>query len=940
MYRIFCFLCLAALAAGLGGNAGCSRQYYRHKADQEVYSLLKHGNTDPRWRINKPKITPDPASRLFDPFLPDCEPMPTDDPTAHRKMHHVAGMQGSPEWYDKGCTPSVENPNWRHFLLVNEKGEIPLDKEQAVELSIRHSPEYQSALESLYLSAMDVSRERFVYDVQFFGGDSIFYTARGRNRGYDTLQNNANFRVERALATGGQWVVELANSITWTLTGQKDWDVNTSLVNVSLVQPLLRGANRKVVLERLTQSERNFLSELRRMVLFQQGHYTRVVAGTGPAFTSGPSGTSRAGAPASGGFYRLLSGQIQIQNQRQNIIGLEENLGRFEALFDAGQLNDRYQIDEMRQNLLNSQSNLSRQVMTYRSNVESYIRSLGLPPDLKVNISDPLLEQFQLTSPTLTTLMEEVGDALAVIRKKGEPLPANFLRGIGEIIRRTEGEIAILEQDLETLQKAMPARISGLKDLEALLAERIANGERIDEKVYDSKEFENRIAKLRTQSIPDNLVRLRAIFVLLDLIAGTEESALRKMILEHSFAPSVRKALEDLKWGETAVTKADPVNVEPENPPQIPKPNETADQLKALGEMFGAAPPQNQTPQDDRIETHKIIEELRQKDEYRDWVLRVFSTFQYELMTLSLMQTRTRLDAMTLTPVSITAEEAFQTASEHRLDWMNQKSRLVDRWRQIDIAADKLKGDVRLTLNGDTGRIDRDGVHFGVENSRIQAGLEWTSPLNRHREMMDYRASQIAYQASRREYNMYVDGVQADLRDIVRMVQMSQINFEINRNAVLVGTVRVDVMQLRMDQPPQRGGRIDTNTSQQLINALEGLMRSQNDLLNAWVDFQTQRMLLDVNMGTMALDNRGHWIEPGAIGKGKHSEPEIITAPDVSSPDITAPDITSPDITLPDVTSPNILSIPVQAQAPILGPRLEPPKLNRRYIEDEPEKSK
>ena len=905
MNRFFCLLCLAALAAGLGNGTGCSRQYYRQKADHEVYSLLQQGSNDPRWKLDNHKMSPNAASRLFDPFNPDREPMPTDDPTAHRRMHYVNGKKGSSQWYSHGKTSSVENPHWRQFLLVNEKGEIPLDKEQAVDLSILHSPEYRSAIENLYLAAMDVSRERFVYDVQFYGGDSIFYTALGRNRGSDTIRNSASLGAEKALATGGTWVAELANSITWSLTGQSSWNVNTSLLNVSLVQPLLRGANRKVVLERLTQSERNFLAEIRRMVLFQQGHYTRIVAGTGPSFTSGPSGTSRAAAPSSGGFYSLLSGQIQIQNQRQNIIRLEENLNRFIAMFDAGQVTDAYQIEEMRQNLFTSQSSLLRQINTYQSNIESYIRSLGLPPDLKVSISDPLLEQFQLTSPTLTTLMEDVGDILAVIRKKDQPLSDHFQEEIEEIVQRTKGEMIILEQDLETLQKSVPARLEGLKNLEALLAHRT---ERIDPRIYESQFFEERVEKLR-KDIPQNLSRLQAVFTLLDLIAQSEEQALRQMIMEHSFDPPAKEALELLQIHKTA----DGAKAESETWSRQKELEAAIDQLKAMQDAFEVEQPQELPTAREvrRAEARKVIAELRQKDEYRDWIHRVFSTYQHELVSLSLMQTRARLDAMTLTPVSITAEAAFQTASEHRLDWMNQKSRLVDRWRQIDIAADRLKGDLKLTLSGDAGSIDRQGVHFGADSSRLQANVEWTSPLTRHREMMDYRASQIAYQAARRDYYTYVDSVQADLRNIVRMVEMCQINFEINRNAVLVGTIRVDVMQLRMEQPPNRGARIDTNVSDQLIRALDGLMTSQNNLLNAWVDYQTQRMLLDLNMGTMALDDRGHWIDPGMLGAALKG---VVLQEAVSKK---------------GSETPGVVSLPVT--------KLEIPRLNRRYVEEEEE---
>jgi hypothetical protein len=804
---------------------------------------------------------------MFDPFDPDREPMPMDDPAAHRKMRSVDGMKGSSHWYDNGRTQSVENPRWRQHLLVNEKGEIPLDKEKAVELARLHAPEYQTALERLYISAMDVSRERFAYDVQFVGNGGLTYADSGG--GKSTWTDSARIGARRTLASGTEWVVDLANSVTWSLTGAggTSWNPITTL-NAGITQPLLRGAGRKVQLESLTLSERKFLEEVRRMVLTQQGHYTRVVTGSSPA-NIGVSG-------AGGGFYGLLSEQIKIQNRRQNIIGLEENLNRYYFLFEAGQQTDRYQVVEMEQRLLTSQSSLLRQVNAYQSAVESYIRSLGLPPDLRVSISDPLLEQFQLSSPTLTKLMEDVGEILAMIRKKEEPLSENFQERTKEFIRRTEGEMTIVEQDLQTLQKSMPARISGLKSLEALLAERIASGERIDPSIYDSKVFEDRIRKLQTEDIPLNLSRLRAIFTLLDLIANSDEQALREMIRERSFDEPARKALELLEISKADATKTD--NEETADPP--------------LEES------QPETPKKPLREVDRIIAELLRKDDYRDWIRRVFSTFQYELVTLSLMQTRARLDAMTLTPVSITPEEAFRIASEHRLDWMNQKSQLVDTWRQIDIKANDLKGILDLELSGTLKTADINGVQFNKNNGSLSAGLVWNSPLNRYNQMLAYRRSQIDYQRARRDYYTYVDSVQAELRNIVRNVQMRQIDFEISRNAIWVDTIRVDIVQLRMDQPPQRGvgGRIDTNTSDQLIRALEGLMDSQNSFLDTWVAYQTQRMLLDFAMGTMTLDERGHWIDSGTLGSANGVSPQL-----------------APQIPMPI---------------------LEPPRLNRRYVEE------
>ena len=884
MDRLFCFFCLFALSAGLGGNAGCSRQYYRAKADCEVYSVLRQGNNDPRWKVNDYGITPDAASRMHDPFHPDYEPMPCDDPAAHQKMHNVAGMQGSAHWHDAGNTRFVENPCWRQYLLVNEKGEVPLDKDKAVELSRLHSPEYQSTLENLYLAAMKVSQERFVYDVQFFGGDSVLYKNVGNAKSGSGVSwgQNANIGAEKALATGATWVVDLANSITWSFTGQGSWRAE-SLLNVGITQPLLRGASRKVVLEKLTQTERDFLAELRSMVLFQQGHYTRIVTGTTPRNV----GVSFRGG---GGFYRLLANQIQIQNQRQNIIGLAENLDRFNEMFDAGQVSNVYQVEETRQSLLMAQSRLLEQTNQYQTSVEAYISSLGLPPDLKVSISDPLLEQFQFNSPSLTVLMEDAAEFLAMVRKKDQPLPEDFREELKDIVRRTGGEIAILAHDLETLQKSMPERRESLKSLEALLADRIRNGERVSPNIYDTGIFEERVDKLRSADIPKNLRRFRAAFTLIDLIVNTGEQELREMIRNRSFDQPAMDALELLELNEAAMSKTD-ADLLFQQQQELDK---LIKQLQTLKDSMGVDLSPESLREAQRIENQRIIAELRQKDDYRDWIRRVFSVFQYELVSLSLMQTRTRLDAMMLMPVSVTPEEAFRIASENRLDWMNRKAQLVDTWRQMDITADQLKGVLDLTFDGTLGTADQNGVNFSKNNSNLSVGLKWDSPLTRYNEMMAYRKSQIDYQRARREYYTYVDSVQADLRDTLRNVQMRLVDFEIYRNAVLVDTIRVDVMQLQMEQP-QRGGRIDTNTSQQLINALNGLMNSQNNLLGTWVEYQTQRMLLDLYMGTMALDEQGRWIEPGTTDSATFLSPELAPV------------------------------IPV--------PTLQTPKLNRRYVE-------
>ncbi|MDR0870302.1 MAG: TolC family protein [Planctomycetaceae bacterium] len=873
---------------------GCSRSHYRVQADTEVYSLLASGGTrDPRWKLDDYRINVKKKSRMFDPHHPDCEPMPKDDPSAHRKMLSVDGKKGAKDWYKYGVTDAVENPFWKQSLLLNTRGAVDLNKDAAIDLALLHSPEYQSAFENLYLAAMKVSQERFRFDVQFYGGESLFYTAAGKLRASNSsvLQNDIDFGANKKFATGGELVAGLANSVTWNFSGSDYWSAD-SILNFAFVQPLLRSAGRRIVLEELTQSERDFLAAIRQMVFFQQGYYTKIVTGSGGQ--SAPSGRSGSSVPSyGGGFYGLLAEQIQIQNQRQNIVSLEDNLNLLQEFFEAGQLEDRYQVEQTRQNLLNSESQLLNRMSQLRSSIDTYLCSLGLPPDLEVDIDDPLIERFQLTSPTLTKLQEQMNSLLSDVRKKDQPLPDNFVETLQKIVKQTESEINGLDNDLAVLQKQIPNRISGLNTLESLHKQQSAKDEQIDAAIFDSDIFKNRVAELCEKEIPKCLRCIRAAIQLVDLIIKTDEPTLRAMITAKSYPPEIKEAVKILEEERLVI-----IQPEPEDSKAVPQPDRYISDLrdstqKEMGDkpevwrkelanrlvpkvegMKTQTEPLNIDFKDEpdtskQLQSRKTVSNLGQKDDYRDWVRRVLAAFQNEILSLTLAQTRVRLDSITLDQTDISAEDAFHLAAEHRLDWMNRKAGLVDVWRQIEIAANKLKGDLNVKVNGEIGTIDKRGVRFDGDNGRLSVGLEWDTPLTRHNEMMAYRQSQIDYQSARRAYYTYVDSVQAELRRILRNLQNDQVEFEIKRSAIISAATQVDLMQLKLSRPPSRGSRLDTNTARDLIDGLNGLTDRQNEFLNTWIACQTQRMLLDLNMGTMQLDEKGRWVEPGVITKDR-----------------------------------------------------------------------
>lgn len=483
---------------------GCARPWYRRQADQEAYAVIheKGGFLD------QGVIYPNEKSRLADPNSIDEPPMPPDDPVSHRLMQEVDGKTASPQWDRNGKLTSIEPPEWRSQLARDADGELQLDLRGAISLGRTNSREYQRQLEVLYLSALDVSQERFQFDYQWFAGGVLDQDFRGRGIGARSatgLDSSVFFR--KSQAAGGELVVGLANSLLWDVWGSGS-DVFGSTLDFALRQPLLRFGGRARVLEKLTQSERDLLANVRQMQQYRQGFYVRLATGrtngSGPTLGSrvGQSGlgvvagfpSGRNGAPSAGGYLGLLQDQQEIRNQEANVIALRDSAAQLEAAFDANRISSRLQVDQALQALLNAQSSLLASRASYNSRVDGYKISLGLPPDLSIEINDSLLDRFILIDPSLTALQDEVTKTLLKIRGgRSEPDP-DAMRQQLDVLRNLElkmdKQVQLASQSLANLIDRIPERQQQLelvsiqvKDLEA----------DVDPRVYDQEQFKSRV---------------------------------------------------------------------------------------------------------------------------------------------------------------------------------------------------------------------------------------------------------------------------------------------------------------------------------------------------------------------------------------------------------------------------------------------------------------
>ena len=755
---------VAVLLAFIG--FGCTSKIDPGTADKEVRRLLQD--------VPVFDWAPAVSSRMAyenDDKLPNP---PKDDSESRRVTLRI---QKKDAYKDGNESFTGESKKWEKSLPVDGNGTILLDLETAMSLAILHSRDYQQQKEALYLSALDVTYERFQL------GPAPFAGVRGQVS-QEINENPSDFESRtqagiRGIGGGGtSWVASLANRLSIELS-DGDLDIGGSLANLTITQPLLRGASRRIYLEKLTQSERALLSDARSLEQFRQGFFLEVVLGSNPSVNVGTSGLiSSVPPPTTGvsGFLGLVQDLQRIRNQEANVAKLNDSLSQFEAAFEAARIGSRLQVDQARQALFNGQSRLLAAKSSYANRLDGYKIFLGLPPALEMKVVDDYIESFKLTDTKLVTLQEEVNLILMEVRSQQELETMEELLAISSRINSlrpiAQESLQKLIKDFESLQNLLPLRKQGFRSLR----------ERSDlrELGMGSDAFKN--------SELDQLV--------LDL---------------NSSISTLQVTLNDF------ATALDEWTV-------------SADSM-ALNTARG------------RLSV-------------------LINGFAGTLLELSLVKASARLESIVMEEIEISPKDSTRIASENRMDWKNNRARLVDTWRKADLAKDDLRTDLDVVLSGSLGSDSMGGGQFESDEGQLSVGLELDTPLSKVRERNRYKASLLRYQQTRRAYLMFEDSILRAFREHQRLSKLFQLNFELSRAAVRGAIAQVDLARMRLDEPPQpgRNAQFGATTARDLVNALNDLLEASNNFVEVWMGYEAMRMRYAFDLGTMQLSDNGIWV--------------------------------------------------------------------------------
>lgn len=248
----------------------------------------------------------------------------------------------------------------------------------ALRIGARHSSDYQNRKEAVYRAALSLDVESSEFRTSWAGAVVGRYSAdESADPARRGVAASAEPTVSRLFSAGASVTSRLAVDLARLLTLDRDTAYGI-LADATVTVPLLRGAGRRVVLEPMTQAERQVVYALYDFDRFRRTFAVRVASE----------------------YLGVLERAQQVRNAEDNVERLELSAGRAQKMADAGRL-PATQVDQTQQDVLRARERLSSARQDYERQMDNLKRTLGLPVDARI-VLDP---------DELTRLAEAAGEA-------------------------------------------------------------------------------------------------------------------------------------------------------------------------------------------------------------------------------------------------------------------------------------------------------------------------------------------------------------------------------------------------------------------------------------------------------------------------------------------------------------------------------------------------
>lgn len=209
----------------------------------------------------------------------------------------------------------------------------------------------------------------------------------------------------------------------------------------------------------------------------------------------------------------------------------------------------------------------------------------------------------------------------------------------------------------------------------------------------------------------------------------------------------------------------------------------------------------------------------------------------------------------------IEREESLGMALQNRLDLSTIREKVEDAERKVQVAANALKPglDLKLTSRATTSESKPLGFAEGSRGGGLQADLDL--PLERTDERNAYRRRLVELEEAERALAEQRDNVVLEVTNRWRDFERAVSSHEIQKRSLKLANERVESTGLLFE-----AGRA---TMEDVLDAREDLLRSQNRLTQTLIDVRVSTLELERDMDVLVVDQNGQ-LQEGA-GYKTHS---------------------------------------------------------------------
>lgn len=340
--------------------------------------------------------------------------------------------EGNRAWADRAVYGILDNANEqvlgvkREFVverpidtlrkrLMTSSEPVKLSLAQALDVAAENSRDFQRQKENLYLTALNLTGTLNDFRLRFGGGGGATSNGTSDTSNDVTLTDDLSASASSVVGTGV--VINFVETFMRSVVNGGQFD-GSSILNLTLTQPLLRGAGRHIAREPLTQAERNVIYAIRDFERFRSQFAIELVAD----------------------YWRVVRQMSDLANVEANYNSVKLSRLETEELYNAGR-KTIVDLGRAKQSEYTADSQQVRAKNGLQTTLDSFKLTLGLPVTARIELDPAELTTLVEAGVQAITMSEKEAVRLALARRFDYQTTVDEVEDVGRRVLISENAL-------------------------------------------------------------------------------------------------------------------------------------------------------------------------------------------------------------------------------------------------------------------------------------------------------------------------------------------------------------------------------------------------------------------------------------------------------------------------------------------------------------------